>query len=87
MTPSTGLRDGQVVTISGSGFRPTAFVSVLQCESVAASAPCDYDTATAVAVAPDGTFSLSYAVSALLVAVRNERGGRLPSGIVRVNCR
>lgn len=65
-TPSTNLRDGQVVTVNGSGFRPGASVLAFECVNATPQAVCDFDTASYANVAPDGTFGLSFGVSALL---------------------
>ncbi|MET7619086.1 enediyne antibiotic chromoprotein [Streptomyces sp. NPDC005408] len=59
VTPSTGLSDGQSVTVTGSGFTAGTDVSITECSSPTL---CSATTVTAT-VGADGTFSAPYAVS------------------------
>lgn len=51
VTPHKGLHDGASVTVTASGFEPGAALSIVECNSVAATkgaAACDLDTSTAL---------------------------------------
>ena len=66
VTPSANLVDGQVVTVSGSGFAPDAQASVFECGPVGEVDYCDQLTSQVVSTDSAGNFSLSYAVSRLV---------------------
>ncbi len=71
-TPSTGLVDAQVVTLTGSGFIPSgpnAGVSVAQCATVVATS-CEYGGGPDVAVDAAGELHGTYQVSSILASSR-----------------
>jgi hypothetical protein len=76
VTPSTGLRHHEVVSVSGTGFDANAFVDVYECahESLA----CD-DQLGGAPTDAQGTFSLSVSVSRLV-------GAFGPTGTTIVDC-
>ncbi|HEY6534180.1 MAG TPA: enediyne antibiotic chromoprotein [Acidimicrobiales bacterium] len=59
VTPAQGLQDGQTVTVTGVGFQPNSFISVVQCgnPSQDTGANCDLRQIGGVQVGGDGTFS------------------------------
>ena len=64
LSQSTGLTDLQSVTVTGTGYDPTANngnVSIIECASQPAGT-CDVATAGSVPVQPDGSFSTSFTV-------------------------
>jgi hypothetical protein len=62
-TPSTGLANGQVVKVTGSGFVANESMYIIECLATATDATgCDTSTATVVQVKADGTFSQSFPV-------------------------
>jgi hypothetical protein len=63
--PSSGLRDGQNITLSGTGFSPNAFVEFIECESTAPTS-CDVNTIYPAFSGPDGTFSTTYPVTRVI---------------------
>ena len=67
VTPSTGLTDGQMVTVTGAKFPPGHQVGVTECVDKGDStgaADCDLagEAATIKAVAADGTYTVQFAV-------------------------
>ena len=64
VTPSTGLADGDVVTITGSGFSPGAGVGVSQCrDGSIGGADCDFAVAKFPNADGSGGFSIEYTVA------------------------
>lgn len=62
VTPSTGLREGQHVTVSGTGFAPSAFITVEECAPSRASGCSGFEWATTAAA--NGAFSVDVTVHA-----------------------
>jgi hypothetical protein len=64
ITPSEGLRDGQVVTVTGKDFRPGQSIGVVQCGNPATNGGtnCDLGRIDNAQVASDGTFSHQFTV-------------------------
>jgi hypothetical protein len=82
VSPSTGLADGQVVTVSGSGFSPHASVGMSQCRAGAATAT---DCAGGFQVASadaNGSFSTQLTVHTQLRITSFSPGGPLGLGLV-----
>ena len=73
VTPSQGLQDGQVVTVSGVGFPPNQGVSVVQCGNPPenSGANCDLQNLGGVQVGADGTFSHQLTVHRMLKVQNN----------------
>ncbi len=63
--PSTNVADGQVVTVTGSGFTPSATIAVVECQAGAVSeSGCDISTAEfSTTASSSGDFSTPYIVS------------------------
>lgn len=56
VTPSTNLKKGQTVTVSGTGFTPNDLVYVVEClNSASGQGGCDVATATPVTITASGT--------------------------------
>ena len=61
LTPSTGLSDGQSVTVAGSGFTAGDTVYAVEClETATSEAGCDTSTATPLTVSSTGMLSSTY---------------------------
>jgi hypothetical protein len=56
VTPNHDLLDGQTVMLSGSGFRPSASVIVIECTSMSTAASCDQSGVKLSSTAGDGSF-------------------------------
>jgi hypothetical protein len=63
--PSTGLRDGQTITLSGAAFAPNAFIEVTECETTS-PLTCDFNILTLVPADANGSFSLPFSATRLL---------------------
>ena len=63
VTPSTGLQDGQAVTVRWSGYTPGKVVNILECSQVdittASSAGCSFAHAAILQPDPTGSGSVS----------------------------
>ncbi len=58
LSPSTGLTNGQSVTVSGLGYTPSSTVYAVECELYATSpADCDTAAATPISVSPTGALT------------------------------
>jgi hypothetical protein len=64
--PSTDLRDGQTITVSGTDFSPNALIEIVECETAGSSASCDPDTGYPADADSDGTFSTPYPVTRVI---------------------
>jgi Neocarzinostatin family len=65
--PSTGVDDGQVITVTGSGFSPNATIAVIECQTGATSeAGCDLSTYILTTASSAGAFSTPYIASRYL---------------------
>jgi hypothetical protein len=65
--PSTGVADGQVITVTGSGFSPNATIAVIECQTGATSeAGCDLSTFTLISASSAGGFSKPFIASRYL---------------------
>ena len=63
VTPSTGLRHGDRVTVAGSGFTPNASIGVAQCRADAVGAVgCDLGTVTSLLADGSGAWSTGFTV-------------------------
>ncbi|MBC2869375.1 enediyne antibiotic chromoprotein [Streptomyces mexicanus] len=78
-SPSSGLADGQTVTVSGTGYQAGAEVAVSQCRE---STTCT-DTLATATVRSDGTFSVPYTVRKQFTATDWSTGTGTP---VTVDC-
>ncbi len=67
VTPSTGLSDGQNITINGSGFTPSQAIGVSMCKLPFQSGnDCDFSTAKIANGDANGAFTMQYQVKATL---------------------
>jgi len=65
--PSSGLADGQTITVVGSGFSPGADVALVECQTGSTGATgCDLSTVQFVTASGTGGFSSPYIVARLL---------------------
>ena len=65
--PHSGLRDGQTITVDGSGFAPDAFVPLVECLSGAGDASqCDLDFGGFAEAGPTGSLSAQVTVTRLV---------------------
>jgi hypothetical protein len=65
--PSTNVADGQVISVSGSGFSPSATIAVIECQSSATSETgCDLSTYELVTASSTGSFSTPFIASRYL---------------------
>ncbi len=65
--PSTGVDDGQVITVTGSGFSPNATIVVIECQTgTTTEAGCDLSTYIYVTASSAGAFSTPYIASRYL---------------------
>jgi dienelactone hydrolase len=64
VTPTQGLTDGQVLTVSWEGFAPGVSINILQCSvpQPAMASDCNLRTATLLHADPQGSGSLPFAV-------------------------
>jgi Neocarzinostatin family len=82
VTPSTGLVDGQLVSVSGSGFQEQA-VAIIECgggdpDQHPPVGPVCSDYAVVVSSDADGNFGpADFAVAAIIVGTRYEHGNHL----------
>jgi hypothetical protein len=80
VTPSTSLRDGQIVDVDGEGLRSKGYLILLQCRWGATDPEaCTFETYDFVDVRADGTFHTQVALRAVFEDSSRERN--------RVNCR
>ncbi|MDT7548028.1 MAG: Neocarzinostatin family [Actinomycetota bacterium] len=61
-SPTTGLRDGSTVKLSGSGFGSGTALFVVQCADRSGQAACDLGHLAQVTSSAGGTFTTSFAV-------------------------
>jgi hypothetical protein len=62
--PSTNVADGQVISVTGSGFSPSASVAVIECQTGATSeSGCDLSTYITVTASTGGSFSTPFIAS------------------------
>jgi hypothetical protein len=68
ITPATGLLDDQSVVVTGEGFDPNQFVTVLQCLDPVDpyGSSCSFSSSAWVQASPTGTFTVSTTVSRVL---------------------
>jgi hypothetical protein len=65
--PSTGVADGQVITVTGSGFTANATIAVIECQTGATSAAsCDLSTFITITASSAGGFSSPFIASRYL---------------------
>ncbi|HEX8804696.1 MAG TPA: neocarzinostatin apoprotein domain-containing protein [Acidimicrobiales bacterium] len=65
VAPSTGLTDGQVVTVIGSGYSPSSTVGIVQCRAGASAIDqCDGRTADSFSTDAAGRYTRSMTVYA-----------------------
>jgi Neocarzinostatin family len=65
--PSTGVADGQVITVTGSGFSANATIALIECQTGATSeAGCDLATLSSTTASSAGGFSSPYIASRYL---------------------
>lgn len=82
VTPSSGLSDGQTVTVTGSGYTAGASVHVGECSTPDV---CSNDTITTTAGA-DGTFSVSFTVEKVFQAEDWSTGTTVTVDCAAVQC-
>lgn len=71
VVPSTGLRDHQLVQVSGTGYTPGASIGIIQCQagsSLNNGFGCDYSTFQTATGGLSGKFLITFAVHRLLSA-------------------
>jgi hypothetical protein len=61
-SPSTGLVNGQTVTLTGSNYEANHAIFVLECHSSAGASACDVNHLKTVTTSATGTFSLTFTV-------------------------
>jgi hypothetical protein len=65
--PSTGVDDGQVITVTGTGFSPNATIAVIECQTGSTTeAGCDLSTYILTTASSTGAFSTPYIASRYL---------------------
>jgi hypothetical protein len=65
--PSTGVADGQVITVTGSGFTANATIALIECQTGATSeAGCDLSTLSSTTASSAGGFSSPFIASRYL---------------------
>ncbi len=68
--PSTGLLDGQRITVSGTNFTPSAPLTIAECPTAGSTGnpevDCDFSTAAPVTADGTGSFSTSYRVTRVI---------------------
>lgn len=75
--PSTNVADGQVITVTGSGFTAGATVAIVECQSSATNeSGCDLSTYQTATASDTGGFSTPYIASRYI-----EVGGLTPATI------
>ncbi len=80
VTPSSGLRDGQIVNLDGEGLRPDRFLIIAHCRWGATELDaCSTESFAFAKVRADGTFHTQIGVLAVFEANRQRNS--------RVNCR
>jgi hypothetical protein len=63
VSPSTGLTNGQTITLTGSGYKPGSSVFGLQCSgSTPSREACDTSAVKTITVGADGSFTESFTV-------------------------
>ena len=82
VSPSSGLRDLQPVTVTGSGFTPGVAVNVAECavKSALLFASCDYTNSRAVTAGFHGEFIMTFS------ARRNVAAFEYPIGATNTDC-
>jgi lysophospholipase L1-like esterase len=76
VTPSTGLDDGQTVTVSGSHFDAGGQVTFAECPAGANEFfECDFDVEQTATASASGTFSVPYPVARILTNTEGGPGG------------
>jgi hypothetical protein len=86
VSPSTGLLDGQTVTVSGTGFRPLATVYVATCPPTATQPlDCDESNFASLGADVDGSVTITYTVHRL-IRPSSDPGGA-PLDCAHVACR
>jgi hypothetical protein len=68
--PHSGLRDGQNIKVTGSGFSPNDFVELIECQTGTTDVQtgCDFETGGAGDADPTGAFSTTVQVTRLIDA-------------------
>jgi hypothetical protein len=65
--PSTNVADGQLITVSGTGFSPSATIAVIECQTGATSeSGCDLSTYETINASTTGSFSTPFIASRYL---------------------
>jgi hypothetical protein len=65
--PSTNVDDGQVITVTGAGFTPSAFIAVVECESGTTNeSTCDISNYQDLTASSSGSFSTPFIASRYL---------------------
>ncbi|MFF9221513.1 enediyne antibiotic chromoprotein [Streptomyces viridosporus] len=81
VSPATGLKDGDTVTVTGTGLTPGVVYHVSQCESVTSGTyGCDPTTVIDIAADAQGKVSTQFVVHKTFQAVKGVEG--IPSGTV-----
>ena len=82
LSPSSGLRDLQSITVTGSGFTPGVAVNVAECavKSALLFASCDYTNSRAVTAGFHGGFIMTFS------ARRNVAAFEYPIGATNTDC-
>jgi hypothetical protein len=80
--PSTGLLDGQKVTVSGTGFGAGTPVLLTECVEPDVTVDCDFATVALAVAADDGSLSSSYEVTRVINGGENPVDCAQPSTCV-----
>src|SRR5947208_16875548 len=62
-SPATGLVNGQVVTLTGSGYEANHGIFILECVSGAGASACDVNHLKTVTTDATGAFSVTFPVA------------------------
>lgn len=85
LSPSSGLVDGQRITVSGSGFAAGSRVAIYQCQAAPVGlVDCELGTGATVTASDDGGFSVERQVFAVIYDVDAAVGCRAAPGCVLV---
>jgi len=88
-TPHSGLRDGQTIALTGSGFTPNGFFPLIECQADATDeSGCDSFISNFAQTDSTGAFSTDFTVTRLIAPGRNtidcaQRGGCVIAAIAQ----
>jgi hypothetical protein len=87
VNPSSGLVDGQTVSVTGSGFSPYSGVAMVECQADATGpAQCDLSSVLEVGTDGSGSFAATYTVSRIIEIANLENGNEKARNCGAVGC-